>query len=88
MRTDSFAVRHIGPQEGDLDKMLNVIGAESLDQLIFETIPDDILLKENSIFREPSVKTNSFTIFKNSLQGIRCSNHISDWVITKLSPLP
>ncbi|SFW72125.1 glycine dehydrogenase [Sinomicrobium oceani] len=46
MRTDSFAVRHIGPQEDDLDKMLNVIGAESLDQLIFETIPDDILLKE------------------------------------------
>ncbi|MGS2763196.1 aminomethyl-transferring glycine dehydrogenase [Sinomicrobium sp. M5D2P9] len=47
MRTDSFAVRHIGPREGDLDKMLSVIGVESLDQLIYETIPDDIRLKEN-----------------------------------------
>ncbi len=47
MRTDSFAVRHIGPREGDLNKMLGVIGVESLDQLIYETIPDDIRLKES-----------------------------------------
>ena len=47
MNTDSFALRHIGPRRSDLAKMLKTVGAESLDQLISETIPDDILLKED-----------------------------------------
>ena len=38
MKTDSFALRHLGPRENDLPKMLNTIGVETLDQLIFETI--------------------------------------------------
>ena len=46
MKTDSFALRHLGPRENDLPKMLETIGVESLDQLIFETIPADIRLKK------------------------------------------
>ena len=46
MNTDSFALRHIGPRESELSEMLETIGANSLDQLIFETVPDDILLKK------------------------------------------
>ncbi|MGO3182682.1 MAG: aminomethyl-transferring glycine dehydrogenase [Aequorivita sp.] len=46
MNTDSFALRHIGPRESDLPEMLETIGVKSLDQLIFETVPDDILLKK------------------------------------------
>ncbi|WP_310992799.1 aminomethyl-transferring glycine dehydrogenase [Aequorivita marina] len=46
MNTDSFALRHIGPRESDLPEMLETIGVQSLDQLIFETVPDDILLKK------------------------------------------
>lgn len=45
MRTDSFALRHIGPKEENLQAMLNTIGVDSLDQLIYETLPDDIRLK-------------------------------------------
>ncbi|WP_299188381.1 aminomethyl-transferring glycine dehydrogenase [uncultured Aquimarina sp.] len=45
MKTDSFKLRHIGPSEKDLGDMLNTIKADSIDQLIFETVPDDILLK-------------------------------------------
>ena len=45
MKTDAFALRHIGPRENDLQHMLKTIGAETLDQLISETIPDDIRLK-------------------------------------------
>jgi glycine dehydrogenase len=45
MKTDSFALRHIGPRENDLPKMLETIGVETLDQLIYETIPSDIRLK-------------------------------------------
>jgi len=45
MRTDSFALRHIGPKESDLKEMLSTVGVDSLDQLIYETIPDEIRLK-------------------------------------------
>ncbi len=46
MNTDSFALRHIGPRESDLPQMLETVGASSLDQLMYETVPDDILLKK------------------------------------------
>ncbi|WP_432671905.1 aminomethyl-transferring glycine dehydrogenase [Flavobacterium sp. SM2513] len=46
MKTDSFALRHLGPRENDLPKMLETIGVETLDQLIHETIPSDIRLKK------------------------------------------
>src|SRR5690606_13685514 len=39
-------LRHIGPRETDLPEMLKTIGVESLGQLIYETVPDDILLKK------------------------------------------
>ena len=45
MRTDAFALRHLGPREADLNQMLNTIGVDSIDQLIYETLPDDIKLK-------------------------------------------
>ena len=45
MRTDSFALRHIGPDESELKDMLSTVGVTSMDQLIYETIPDDIRLK-------------------------------------------
>ncbi len=47
MNTNSFALRHIGPKENDLQDMLNTVGVESIDQLIYETLPDDIRLKKD-----------------------------------------
>ncbi|EZH72592.1 glycine dehydrogenase [Aquimarina atlantica] len=47
MKTDSFKLRHIGPSTKDLGEMLNTIKADSLEQLIYETVPDDILLKKS-----------------------------------------
>ncbi len=46
MKTDAFALRHIGPRETDLSQMFETIGASGFDQLIYETIPDDIRLKK------------------------------------------
>src|SRR5690554_5447320 len=46
MNTDSFALRHIGPREADLPEMLKTIGVDTIDQLIYETVPDDIILKK------------------------------------------
>ncbi len=45
MKTDAFALRHIGPRETDLQHMLQTIGVESIEQLVYETLPDDIRLK-------------------------------------------
>ncbi|HEU4495832.1 MAG TPA: glycine dehydrogenase (aminomethyl-transferring), partial [Flavobacterium sp.] len=45
MKTDAFALRHIGPKEDDLQHMLKTIGVESVEQLVYETLPDDIRLK-------------------------------------------
>ena len=38
----SFPDRHIGPRAGDIAKMLAEIGAESLDDLIAQTVPEGI----------------------------------------------
>jgi glycine dehydrogenase len=43
--TDSFQTRHIGPSQGEMTKMLQAIGAASLDMLIDETVPSEIRLK-------------------------------------------
>ena len=53
MRTDAFALRHIGTGEKDLNHMLQTIGVDSVDQLIFETIPSDIRLKNELNLDEP-----------------------------------
>jgi glycine dehydrogenase len=45
MKTDAFALRHIGPRENDVQHMLKTIGVDSIDQLLYETFPDDIRLK-------------------------------------------
>ncbi|MDA9773059.1 aminomethyl-transferring glycine dehydrogenase [Flavobacteriaceae bacterium] len=45
MNTTSFQRRHIGPSENDQKQMLDFIGVDSLDQLINETIPEDIRLQ-------------------------------------------
>ncbi len=45
MRTDSFVLRHLGPGQNEVSEMLDTIGVNSLDELIFNTIPNDIRLK-------------------------------------------
>ena len=43
-RTDSFVHRHLGPGPEDQQAMLRVVGVESLDALIDQTIPASIRL--------------------------------------------
>ena len=60
MRTDAFALRHLGPRETDLNHMFKTIGVDSLDQLIFETIPDDIRLKNDLNLEAPMTEYEYF----------------------------
>ncbi|MFT4603372.1 MAG: glycine dehydrogenase [Rhodothermales bacterium] len=43
--TDRFSDRHIGPSESDVRDMLALVGVESMDELVGQTIPAGIRLK-------------------------------------------
>jgi len=47
MKTDAFALRHIGPRETDLEHMFKTIGVNDMTQLLYETFPDGIRLKKD-----------------------------------------
>lgn len=44
--TDKFATRHIGPTDSEVSEMLKVLGVSSIDELIGQTIPDNIRLRK------------------------------------------
>ncbi len=46
MKTDSFALRHLGPRENEVNEMLSTIGVDSLEELIDKTIPSHIRLNK------------------------------------------
>src|SRR5690606_34033013 len=43
--SDTFAERHIGPDPDEIAEMLGVVGCESLEALVGETIPEAIRLE-------------------------------------------
>ncbi|WP_179319223.1 aminomethyl-transferring glycine dehydrogenase [Winogradskyella helgolandensis] len=47
MDTTSFALRHIGPNSDEQQAMLDTIGVKNIEQLITETIPDNIRLEKD-----------------------------------------
>ena len=47
MQTDSFVLRHLGPNQNQVQEMLKTIGVKSLDELIYNTIPSDIRLDQS-----------------------------------------
>jgi glycine dehydrogenase len=54
MNTNSFQFRHIGPNKKEQDIMLSAIKVNSLEQLINETVPENIRLK-NDLDLEPAM---------------------------------
>ena len=68
MNTDSFALRHIGPRRSDLPEMLKTVGAETIEQLIFETIPDNIRL-ENNLTLDPALSEHEFAAHITALSN-------------------
>ena len=43
---DNFLTRHLGPREKEIQQMLSFIGVESIEELLTETIPEEIRLKD------------------------------------------
>ncbi|ANH60125.1 aminomethyl-transferring glycine dehydrogenase [Dokdonia donghaensis] len=68
MNTDSFALRHIGPRRSDLPEMLKTVGVETMEQLIFETIPDNIRL-DNPLLLDPAISEHEFAAHITALSN-------------------
>ncbi|SIQ25765.1 aminomethyl-transferring glycine dehydrogenase [Maribacter ulvicola] len=66
MKTDVFALRHIGIREEDLNTMFNTVGVENLEQLIYETIPEHIRLKE-PLKLDPAMSEHKFLAHTEAL---------------------
>uniref|UniRef100_A0A8C7LB94 Glycine dehydrogenase (decarboxylating) n=1 Tax=Oncorhynchus kisutch TaxID=8019 RepID=A0A8C7LB94_ONCKI len=52
-RHDDFAERHIGPGERDKREMLDVLGLESIAQLIEDTVPESIRIQRSMKMDDP-----------------------------------
>lgn len=46
IKHDSFQLRHIGPRKEEIQTMLDAIGVKSIDELIDQTVPASIRLKQ------------------------------------------
>lgn len=78
MRTDAFALRHLGPRESDLTHMFKTIGVKDMDQLLYETFPDGIRLK-NDLTLDPAMTEYEYAahIMELGEKKTKFSNHIS-----------
>ena len=61
-----FSNRHIGPNEKEIKKMLSKLGLSSVKELIYETIPNDILLKKE-LKLDDAISEDEFNILIRSL---------------------
>jgi glycine dehydrogenase len=69
---DKFVNRHIGLSNQELDEMVKACGADSIEQLISETIPEQIRLKEELKIQSP---VNEHTYIED-LRKIAAKNKI------------
>ena len=53
-QNDDFIHRHIGPSSSDIDQMLEIVGASSLDDLVDSTVPASILLDDDLQLPQPN----------------------------------
>ncbi len=77
MQQDEFSLRHIGPSEGDIKKMLSSLDVESIEELLTQTIPQEIRL--NSPLSLP--KGISENKFLNELRALSDENKLFETYI-------
>ena len=59
-----FIKRHIGPSEEDQSKMLQYVGYKSLEDLMSNTVPEKILLKDDLKIDQANVRKRCFKKIK------------------------
>ena len=78
MDTNKFVNRHVGIAKEDIPAMLEAIGVKSVDELIDQTIPANIRLKEPLNLPEPMTERSLQNISQN-LPPKRSSLLTSEW---------
>ncbi len=86
-QANEFIPRHIGPNEADTNKMLKKIGAESLDQLISNTVPPAIRMK-HSLNIPPAMSEHEYLkhIKEVSLKNKVFTNYIGQGYYDNIIP--
>ncbi len=69
---DKFVARHIGPDEKEISLMLEAVGASSLDELISQTIPQQIRNERELNLSDP---VSEFDFLQN-LKKIAAKNKV------------
>ncbi len=69
---ENFADRHIGPRDTDVPEMLKQIGVKSIKDLILQTIPKGIRLKQEISLPKPSTEHE----YLNELKSVAVKNKI------------
>ncbi|MGS2719794.1 aminomethyl-transferring glycine dehydrogenase [Paraglaciecola aestuariivivens] len=64
-QTQDFVRRHIGPSDAEMAEMLSAIGAESLDDLMQQTVPEGIRLPAPLKVGEAQTEANALAYLKN-----------------------
>ncbi len=86
-QANEFIPRHIGPNEADTNKMLKKIGAESLDQLISNTVPPAIRMN-HSLNIPPAMSEHEYLkhIKEVSLKNKVFTNYIGQGYYDNIIP--
>ncbi|HSF84479.1 MAG TPA: aminomethyl-transferring glycine dehydrogenase [Acidimicrobiia bacterium] len=57
MQTEDFVRRHIGPDDAEIARMLEVVGVDSLEELLTAAVPDGIRLSEPLAMHGPATES-------------------------------
>ena len=77
MISNKFAFRHIGPNEKEISKMLKVLEVDTIEELLSQTIPEEIRLKHPLALREGITEYR----FLNELRTLSDENQLFDTYI-------
>ena len=69
-----FIYRHIGPTQDEQESMLKEVGYNSLEDLMKNTVPEKILLKNELKIEEPLSENDALKILKIPIIELHISN--------------
>jgi glycine dehydrogenase len=69
MQNESFTKRHLGPRNEDVRKMLDTVGVKSVEQLIDETVPESIRLRNPIDIPENGVSEQAYLSHIKTIAG-------------------
>ncbi len=69
LQQDDFIQRHIGPNNDQVQQMLEAVGVKDLEQLINETVPDNIRLQRDLALEPPCSEPDALDYLKDMMSA-------------------